>query len=140
MMFLRQGGRQVPVGLSVGVLLAVGLAKGLALVLFQVNTANPRMYLGVTVALAGTCLVAILVPARRALMVDPVVAIRYEQGRDARITRRLGGATPQEVLDRAIALRVASGAAARYPARSAPVSRSVRTAALPRRPGPPGTW
>jgi putative ABC transport system permease protein len=77
-MFLRQGGRQVLVGLSIGVLLAFALAKGLALVLFQVNTANPLMYLGVTVALAGTCLVAILIPARRALMVDPVVAIRYE--------------------------------------------------------------
>ncbi|MEO8636731.1 MAG: ABC transporter permease, partial [Gemmatimonadales bacterium] len=70
-MFLRQGGRQVLIGLSFGVLLAFGLAKGLALVLFQVNTANPLMYVGVTLALAATCLLATLIPARRALKVDP---------------------------------------------------------------------
>ncbi len=77
-MFLRQGARQVVVGLGIGALLAFGLAKGLALVLFQVNTANPLMYLGVTAALAATCLVATLIPARRALRVDPVVALRYD--------------------------------------------------------------
>ena len=77
-MFLRQGGRQVLIGLSFGVLLAFGLAKGLTLVLFQVNITNPLMYVGVTLALAGTCLIATLIPARRAVKVDPVVALRYE--------------------------------------------------------------
>jgi putative ABC transport system permease protein len=77
-MFLRQGGRQVVIGLAIGVLLAFGLAKGLTLVLFQVNIANPLMYAGVTVALAATCLLATLVPARRVMKVDPVVALRYD--------------------------------------------------------------
>ena len=78
LLFLRQGGPQVLIGLTLGVVLAFFLAKGLALVLFQVNTANPLMYAGVTLALAGTCLLATFLPARRALGVDPLVALRYE--------------------------------------------------------------
>jgi len=77
-LFLKQGAVQVAVGLSVGLVLAFFLGKGLGLVLFQVNTANPLMYAGVNVVLALTCLAAIFLPARRALRVDPIVALRYE--------------------------------------------------------------
>jgi ABC-type antimicrobial peptide transport system permease subunit len=77
-MFLRQGGLQILIGLTCGVVLAFFLAKGLVLVMFQVNTRNPVMYVGVTVALALTSLLATLIPARRAMRVDPMVALRYE--------------------------------------------------------------
>lgn len=77
-LFLKQGAVQVMVGLAAGLVLAFFLGKGLGLVLFQVDTANPYMYAGVSVVLALTCLVAILLPARRALQVDPIVALRYE--------------------------------------------------------------
>lgn len=77
-MFMRQGGRQLLVGLSGGLALAFFLAKGLTLVMFQVNTANPLMYASVSAVLAGTCLVATFLPARRAMGVDPIVALRYE--------------------------------------------------------------
>lgn len=77
-MFLRQGGIQIALGLSMGVVLAFFLAKGLALVLFQVDTRNPLMYAGVIAALALTSLTATFIPARRAMRVDPVVALKYE--------------------------------------------------------------
>jgi putative ABC transport system permease protein len=78
MMFLRQGGLQALIGLTLGLGFAWLLAKGLGLVLFQVDTRSPLMYAGVTSALAVTCIVANLIPARRAMLVDPVVALRYE--------------------------------------------------------------
>lgn len=77
-LFLRQGGLQLAIGLSCGLVLAFFLSKGLGLVLFQVDTRNPLMYAGVMIALACTSLVATLVPARKAMVVDPMVALRYE--------------------------------------------------------------
>jgi ABC-type antimicrobial peptide transport system permease subunit len=77
-MFLRQGGRQALIGLSAGLVLAFLLAQGLVIVLFQVNTKSPVMYVVVTLALALTSLIATYIPARRATTVDPVVALRYE--------------------------------------------------------------
>jgi putative ABC transport system permease protein len=77
-MFLKQGGIQALIGLSTGVLLAVFLAKGLTLVMFQVNTRNWLMYAGVTLALGLTSLLATWLPARRAVHVDPNVALRYD--------------------------------------------------------------
>jgi predicted permease len=77
-MFLRQGGAQALIGLSAGLVLAAFLAKGLTLVMFQVNTGNPLMYAGVTAAMAVTSLVATWVPARRAVAVDPNIALRYD--------------------------------------------------------------
>ncbi|MFN8651867.1 MAG: ABC transporter permease [Gemmatimonadales bacterium] len=77
-MFLRQGGLQALIGLSAGAVLAVFLAKGLRIVLFQVNTANWLMYAGVSLALGLTSLLATWIPARRAVAVDPNVALRYD--------------------------------------------------------------
>ncbi|HWA56231.1 MAG TPA: ABC transporter permease [Gemmatimonadales bacterium] len=77
-MFLRQGGLQSLIGLSAGIVLAIFLSKGLRLVLFQVNTTNWLMYAGVSVALGLTSLLATWLPARRAVGVDPNVALRYD--------------------------------------------------------------
>ncbi len=77
-MFLKQGGWQALIGLSAGVVLAMLLAKGLKLVLFQVNTGNWEMYAGVSLALGLTSLFATWLPARRAVAVDPNVALRYD--------------------------------------------------------------
>lgn len=77
-MFLRQGTIQIAVGLTLGVALAWGLSQGLKFVMFQVNVANPVMYFGVSMVLALTGLVAILIPAMRATKIDPLTALRYD--------------------------------------------------------------
>jgi predicted permease len=77
-MFLRQGGLQILIGLTGGLVLAFFLAKGLVIVMFEVDTRKPLMYAGVAIALALTSLLATYIPARRALRVDPMVALRYE--------------------------------------------------------------
>jgi putative ABC transport system permease protein len=46
--------------------------------LFGVGPRDPWTFVSVTLVLAGTALIAILVPAYRASRVDPIVAIRYE--------------------------------------------------------------
>jgi putative ABC transport system permease protein len=46
--------------------------------LFEVSAHNPALLGGATVLLAATALVACLLPARRAALVDPVEALRAE--------------------------------------------------------------
>jgi hypothetical protein len=77
-LFVRQGSLQIAMGVTAGLGLAVLLARPLKIVMFQVDTANPVMFAAVTSVLALTGLVAILIPARRAMRVDPVIALRYE--------------------------------------------------------------
>lgn len=77
-MVLRQGLGQIMIGVAIGTGLAVFVARGLTLVLYQVEPFDPITFLGVMVLLATTGLLASLIPARRATRVDPMVALRKE--------------------------------------------------------------
>ncbi|HUK63158.1 MAG TPA: ABC transporter permease, partial [Dongiaceae bacterium] len=77
-LFLRQGLLQVGSGTLLGLALAVLLTRGMRAVMFQVTGNDPAMFIGVSAALIATGLLATLLPARRAMSVDPVVALRYE--------------------------------------------------------------
>jgi putative ABC transport system permease protein len=75
---LLQGMSPVVVGWAAGVLTALaagGLLRGL---LFGVTAQNPLTIAGVTVVVLVTAALACYVPARRAMKVDPMVALRYE--------------------------------------------------------------
>jgi ABC-type antimicrobial peptide transport system permease subunit len=77
-MVLREGLVLTVVGLIVGLLLGLGLAKVAASLLYGVSPADP-VSLVVTVALLGAAsLLASYIPARRAAKVDPMVALRCE--------------------------------------------------------------
>jgi putative ABC transport system permease protein len=65
-------------GVAIGVGLAVGAARLISTFLFGVKPTDPLTYAAVALALAGVALLACYIPARRAIKVDPIVALRYE--------------------------------------------------------------
>jgi putative ABC transport system permease protein len=68
----------VALGLALAFSLAFGLAEALSTILFRVSRTDPPTYALVPVVLTGVALLACYVPARRALRVDPMRALRSE--------------------------------------------------------------
>ena len=70
--------RPLIVALGAGVALAVGASMVLRSELFGVSNLDPLSYLSAILLLVATALLAALIPARRALKVDPMIALRCE--------------------------------------------------------------
>jgi predicted permease len=77
-MVLGEGMRMVLLGVGIGVGAGVGLSRYLESLFFGVSSANAATYLEVALIMTSTALVACLVPAWRAIRVNPMVALRYE--------------------------------------------------------------
>jgi ABC-type antimicrobial peptide transport system permease subunit len=66
------------IGATAGLALAYGLTRLLATLLFGVKANDPLAYVGVVGVLMAVAAVAALIPARRATLIDPAIALRYE--------------------------------------------------------------
>jgi putative ABC transport system permease protein len=75
---VREGLLQTAAGLAIGLTAAALMMRGFATMLYGVSPADPVTLGGVAVALMLTAVVACLVPARRAMRVDPVSALRAD--------------------------------------------------------------
>jgi predicted permease len=77
-MVLRQGARLALIGVSIGIVAAFGLARLMTSLLFGVTAHDPLTFAAVAALLILIALLACYIPARRAMEVDPMVALRYE--------------------------------------------------------------
>lgn len=77
-LILGQGARMALLGTGVGTLAALGLARLMAAQLFGVTAYDPLTFAGVAILLVVVAVAACYVPARRAMRIDPMVALRHE--------------------------------------------------------------
>jgi putative ABC transport system permease protein len=77
-MILRQSLTMATIGIAVGVFCAFGASRLLRSLLFGVGTNDLITYAAVILLLTAAALLAAFVPARRAMKINPVIALHYE--------------------------------------------------------------
>jgi putative ABC transport system permease protein len=77
-MVMGQGIAMTAIGLLLGLGGALAVTRFLSSLLFEIRPSDPATIVGVMAMLGGVALAACYLPARRAMRVDPMVALRYE--------------------------------------------------------------
>jgi putative ABC transport system permease protein len=77
-MILLQSFTVIGIGLLVGLFGALAITRLMSSLLYGVSANDLSIYAVVTIVLSGAALIATYLPARRAMAVDPMVALRYE--------------------------------------------------------------
>jgi len=75
---LGDGAKMVLIGVAVGIAASLALTRLMARLLFGVSAYDPLTFFAVACLLILVALTASYIPARRAMRVDPVIALRYE--------------------------------------------------------------
>ena len=68
----------IVLGLALGLMLSVGIARLLQGLLFEVSAFDPLVFAGATAVLGAAALAATYLPARRASRIDPLAALRHD--------------------------------------------------------------
>ena len=77
-LILGRGAQMALIGVAVGVAGSLALTRLMAKLLFGVSVYDPLTFLAVAALLILVALAACYIPARRAMRVDPIVALRHE--------------------------------------------------------------
>ena len=75
---LGQGMALAVIGVAAGLLGSFAVTRLMSSLLYQVSAADPITFIVISLLLTGVALGASFIPARRALKVDPMVALRHE--------------------------------------------------------------
>jgi predicted permease len=73
-----QAVRMVTAGVAIGITISWALTRSMKHLVVGISTSDPITYVAVSVLLLIVALIACYIPARRAMQVDPIVALRYE--------------------------------------------------------------
>lgn len=77
-MILRSGIVLCSIGLGIGIPLVLGLSRLLGSLLYGVSPTDPISIAAAALGILGVGAIATYIPARRAAIIDPMVALRYE--------------------------------------------------------------
>jgi len=75
---VKQGMMLTLSGVALGLFAAWGLTRLIKTLLFDVSVTDPLTFIVIALLLAFVALLACSIPARRAMKVDPMIALRYE--------------------------------------------------------------
>jgi len=75
---LGQGARMALIGVGIGLIASVWLTKLMSTMLFGVSSTDPLAFGAAAVMLSLVALAACYIPARRAMRVDPIIALRCD--------------------------------------------------------------
>lgn len=73
-----EGARMAAFGVVIGIAASLAITRLMSSLLFGVSATDPLTFVGVAALLSSVALLASYLPARRAMRVDPMVALRYE--------------------------------------------------------------
>jgi putative ABC transport system permease protein len=77
-LILSQGAKLTLFGIIIGVAASLGLTKLMARMLYGVSASDAFTFISVAMLLSFVALAACYIPTRRAMRVDPMVALRWE--------------------------------------------------------------
>ena len=77
-LIVKQGFTLVSIGLAIGLVGSFAVTRSISQLLYGVTATDPITFFGISFLLAGVAMVACYVPTRRAIRVDPMVALRHE--------------------------------------------------------------
>jgi putative ABC transport system permease protein len=75
---LGEGVRMAALGVAIGIAASMAITRLMSTLLFGVGATDPLTFASVAVLLSLVALLASYIPARRAMRVDPIIALRYE--------------------------------------------------------------